>query len=1346
MYGTGIVTDTLTGQVWQQTDDGVTRDWSTAIAYCDGLTLGGQTNWQLPTNGQLSSLKDHFDWTFFPGTKGSYYWSSTTNPDYNGEAFSQYFGSGFAYTSLHKTGAYFVRCMRKGPVNWSFGSFGVSSPSQAATVMLNTPLTVSWDPQNTWDQVAISLSRLGAKDGTWEPLTPGTANIGSFVWTVTGPVSEYCVLKIQSLADPTMVGYQGLFSIVTVDQFHITSSLKIPYSEYDLALKGLDSFGNVQSFAVPWTISDPTIATAVDTSITALKNGYVTATAEYNGRSYIKPFFFLIDPNSPDNYEGNINDTAEQADVLPANDFWQGQLLTNDTDYFRVDLAQNAVVDIGYLSDSLVSDATIEVVNSEGQVLAYATSINGEQKTLSCDLPAGSTYIRIVPAGDIDENGFYYLSWGIRQALPIYGVEKEPNNSEAQASTLVKDVTLYATMPTAEADWFRFSLSQAALVEMKMMSESTSADYHFTIYKGSEQFPLEDMVTADGKPAAIKLGLAAGDYLLKVESNGDLDSQVLYHLLWTTTDVSGHEIEPNNTLESANGLKVGLDQQGRIYSAVDQDIYGFNVVSTTGELATINFTPTTTTADYTIEMLNAAGNVIANKSALDGAAAFIKFKTTPGSYYFRVKNDGKVDQFANYTVSMSTTAEVSPLLKIDTLKVTTASESLNVQQSEALSVVAIYSDGSSLNVTNNSTFSSSAPAVATVDASGNVLGVDEGHVTVNVAFQDKAAEINLTVGSPLSMAKQAHGNLIIVAGGTLDANDTLKQATLHVSELAYQKFQARNFTDDDIYFMSQTAFHDLNGDGYDDQIVDDLTPTKDEVTTAITGWAKNQVSDGPLYIYLADHGAKGQFQVAKNEILTASFLKVALDDFQAATNRPVVVIIEACYSGSFVEPLTNATYDRLVLTSVDGASPGYLSSDGTTSYSSFLLANLYKGKSITDSLAQTKADLAVIGQPYKKMAPQTEGTEGLKGLKVGGDFVLAGTFPEFGEITPTQSITAGSLALNVHATALLGGLTVWAVIVPPDYMPPEVTGDFVSTVDELPNVVLVDEDPTTKVMDGQFAGNYDGFTTNGDYTVIFYAKDSDNNLVKSSPVTITVSGGTNVTTSTTTTTTTVVPNTTELPTTTTTTTIEQVTTSTTESTATTTTTSTSSSSPSTTTTIQGSTSVSLAIKPGWTLLASSIGFQATTVFGESENFTSVWKWTTGMSGKTWAVYLPGGDGGAAYANSKGFIPLTSIDSGEGFWVNSKFSKLLFVSGTPDYGELSFSKGWNLVGVKGTEPIAVTNLGSVTSVWKWTNGAGGKTWAVYLPCEDDKGASYAASKAFSQFTTIAPGEGFWVNKP
>ncbi len=117
--GDGTVTDNVTGLMWQQEDDDTTRMWDEACSYCQDLTLGGYSDWQLPYKKELMSIVDYgtygpsIDSTYFSGTNASYYWSSTTyasNPSYAWHV-SFYFGdvgsSGKSYNS-------YVRCVRGG--------------------------------------------------------------------------------------------------------------------------------------------------------------------------------------------------------------------------------------------------------------------------------------------------------------------------------------------------------------------------------------------------------------------------------------------------------------------------------------------------------------------------------------------------------------------------------------------------------------------------------------------------------------------------------------------------------------------------------------------------------------------------------------------------------------------------------------------------------------------------------------------------------------------------------------------------------------------------------------------------------------------------------------------------------------------------------------------------------------------------------------------------------------------------------------------------------------------------------------------------------------------------------
>lgn len=85
----GTVTDAARGLTWQQADDGVKKTWYDALTYCEGLTLGGVSDWRVPNVKELISILDHarsppFEQTFFPSTQPAYYWSSTTERTWGG--------------------------------------------------------------------------------------------------------------------------------------------------------------------------------------------------------------------------------------------------------------------------------------------------------------------------------------------------------------------------------------------------------------------------------------------------------------------------------------------------------------------------------------------------------------------------------------------------------------------------------------------------------------------------------------------------------------------------------------------------------------------------------------------------------------------------------------------------------------------------------------------------------------------------------------------------------------------------------------------------------------------------------------------------------------------------------------------------------------------------------------------------------------------------------------------------------------------------------------------------------------------------------------------------------------
>jgi len=949
-----------------------------------------------------------------------------------------------------------------------------------------------------------------------------------------------------------------------------------------------------------------------------------------------------------------------------------------DPTLFNFTLSETTPVNIQFEPSSFIAEYIVQLLDAGNNSLGSLASSDGTSLNIPVGLGAGNYKLKVSQSKDID--AFHPFTVTLSESPE--NLEIEPNNTGDQANQIGKGQEIKGLLLSGDADIYSFSLPYPQFVKIDFKSSSTSGDYQIVLCKGDENNPIDGTISQNGVDVSLEVGLTGGKYLVKILSAGDVDDQALYTLSWSDSDKTDLEIEPNDTLEFANGIDPTTAKKGRIYSQSDKDIYGF--VLSEESLFQINFTPTTTTGDYAIRLLNGAGSVIDQKTSTNGSFQFIKIKLPAGTYYFEVSNGGDLDIYSAYTVSMQTSAVIAGLKKLAGLSIEASSTSLDIDGTVQLAVSAIYSDASSVDVTSSAGYVSSDNAVLTVSTGGLVTGLSDGTGIISVTYQGKAAGINFTVGTPQEEAKQGYGNLIIVAGGSLSASDSLKDATLYITDLAYQKFKARNFKDEDIYFMTQTAFHDLDGDGYDDKIVDDLTPTVSELGQAIMTWAAEQKSTGPLYVYVADHGVKNSFMVATNQYLTAAQLKAYLDSFQKNTGRNVVVIIEACYSGSFVDDLQSATYNRLVITSVDDSNPDYLSSNGIISFSSFLMSYIYKGKSLSEGFNLTKTDLQTVGLPYSTMASQIQGPESLLSLKVGGDFVLAGIFPEITGNTTEQSFTAGdTLSLFANVTSAIGGLEVWAVIVPPDYTPPQVTGDYDTPVDELPKVVLVDED-ADKILDGKYEGFYSDFAYNGVYKVIFYAKDAENNLVKTAPVNITVSGGQDV--------------------------------------------------PS-----------GANLMVGWNLLSIHVDPPNTSINSVLEdimtNIVSAWKWVGG----NWAVCLPNEtDEGASYASSKGFSQLTDITCGEGFWVNSSISQTLTCSGTePADVSCSLSSGWNLMGLKTNQSKSITDYisgkeGKIASIWKWVN----NNWAVYLPGGGTD--TYAQSKGFSVLETINPGEGFWMN--
>jgi hypothetical protein len=115
--GDGTVTDNVTGLIWQQAVPAGTFAQGGAATYCASLNLGGFQDWRLPTFIELFSLVDlsvnpTIDATYFPGTGGVIFWSSTPTHGTPGSVWIVKFSVGLWTTAYPTTGVGYVRCVR----------------------------------------------------------------------------------------------------------------------------------------------------------------------------------------------------------------------------------------------------------------------------------------------------------------------------------------------------------------------------------------------------------------------------------------------------------------------------------------------------------------------------------------------------------------------------------------------------------------------------------------------------------------------------------------------------------------------------------------------------------------------------------------------------------------------------------------------------------------------------------------------------------------------------------------------------------------------------------------------------------------------------------------------------------------------------------------------------------------------------------------------------------------------------------------------------------------------------------------------------------------------------------
>jgi hypothetical protein len=321
------------------------------------------------------------------------------------------------------------------------------------------------------------------------------------------------------------------------------------------------------------------------------------------------------------------------------------------------------------------------------------------------------------------------------------------------------------------------------------------------------------------------------------------------------------------------------------------------------------------------------------------------------------------------------------------------------------------------------------------------------------------------------------GYAILVGGGVASPHTTYWKVTQKLLTDAYLDFKRMGFTDDMIYLMINSEI-DITNDSFHDNIVDQALPSVSRLTNIIENqFSDLMTEDDTLYLYMMGHGYdNATFKLfGADQCISSEQLNTALTHLQEKTRCSVVIILECCYSGTFIPALHHP--NRLIITSADKET--YNTDDsGNVSLSRYLFSRLCKGSSIQHAFAYAHYMLKETGYPEPLLDDYTEDQ-----LYAASTFLpdkLQWSHPEISHVNlypilDGQQALAVSLSVESQAESIT---KVWAQVIPPD-----------AGISTGSGTIRFQETQLQHEQGTIYSGDVTGFPHNGIYTVMFYAQN-----------------------------------------------------------------------------------------------------------------------------------------------------------------------------------------------------------------------------------------------------------------
>ncbi len=368
---------------------------------------------------------------------------------------------------------------------------------------------------------------------------------------------------------------------------------------------------------------------------------------------------------------------------------------------------------------------------------------------------------------------------------------------------------------------------------------------------------------------------------------------------------------------------------------------------------------------------------------------------------------------------------------------------------------------------------------------------------------------------------------------TLSANNIYSYLIQHGFAMVNDPEPAKKWSDplDNIKYFNPYREPQPGEDDYTRDENGTVRSYKEAFADAITVWAANKINTlaGPLYIILLDHGSRDTFYLTGEQPVTVREMGEWLNTLQGKIGTgnletgeiespPIVVILGACYSGSFIYDLS--AQGRVIVASSAADEPSYRGQRNPYSkvrdgefFTSSLFKELNKGFSLKAAFekavtrVETYTDSGTLDKPlpWRDTATQHPLLDdngdrfGHNSLTAsGGDGALSKTiFLGHGSNThetlrltgaktePSElDVTASQATLWAEVSDTERTDSVWVEIRTPDTILEQKGEGETQQILDLINIPLSWNDSEQR-----YETVYNEFTEAGEYTLFFYAKD-----------------------------------------------------------------------------------------------------------------------------------------------------------------------------------------------------------------------------------------------------------------